>query len=96
MKYFFETQDSEMCYTKEHFLNEMEDNLTEMEVYPAKMIVGEPFAWCTELETSIETRKDDCGKWCNDYAPRNGKNGRCKHSSNTYEASEIPVTIKQK
>jgi hypothetical protein len=37
---------------------------------------------------------EGCGKFCEYYKPRNGKNvRRCRHSANC-EADENPITIK--
>jgi len=97
MKYYFEAQDSERCYGKDHFIQEMKDNfITEMEVFPAKMITGEDFAFCTEFDDCMEVRTGDCGRFCEEYKPRNGKNGRCKFSCNCYEPAEKSIVIKLK
>lgn len=97
MKYYFLNKDSEMCYTKDHFIDLMKDNdLTEIEVYPAKMVKGESYSWCTELQDAIETGRGDCGRSCDDYKPRNGKNGRCRFSKNCYEPDEKPIILKLK
>lgn len=94
MKYFFEFPDGEAAFTKEYFIEQMKDNgLTEMQVFPAKMITGESFAWCTKFNDAVETQAGDCGRWCTEYKPRNGKNGRCRFSNNCYEAVEIPITL---
>ena len=97
MKYYFENKDSEMCYNKEHFQELMvEYDISEIEVYPAKMLIGELVAWCTKYGDAMETQRGDCGKDCDLYSPRNGKNGRCKYSKNCYEAIDKPVILKRK
>jgi hypothetical protein len=94
MRYYFEDQESERGYAKDHFIEEMKERgITEMKVYPAKMIKGEDFAYCTEYSEPVETGAGDCGRFCEFYKPRNGKNGRCRFSSNCYEALEVPITI---
>ena len=99
MKYYFENIDSERCYSIDYFYEQLNDNeLTEMRIYPAKIIYGEFVAWCTKYNDAIETQRGDCGRICEDYKPRNGKNGRCKFSNNCYEPSDKPIliTIKDK
>lgn len=94
-KYFFESQDSENCYTIDYFKEQLKDNdLTEMQAYPAKIMIGSGFYYCKELDVSGESNDGECGKWCEHYEPRNSKNGRCVNSSLPYEASEKPITIK--
>lgn len=94
MKYYFEKGDSEMCYTKEHFIDLMEERgITEMEVFPAKMVVGEKMFYCSEYG-EIGESGESCGVLCGGYKPRNGKNGRCRHHSNTYEPTDKPIILK--
>ena len=97
MKHFFENQDSERCYSKDHFIDEMKERgLSEMSVYPAKMIKNESFAFCTEADECIEVKTGDCGKSCGWYSPRNGKNGRCRYSHNCYESGDDPIILRLK
>ena len=96
MKYYFRHKDSERCYTKDDLFDLFwsDEDITEMQVYPAKMMIGEPFAFCSEFGESIETRTGDCGKFCDKYSPRNGKNGRCRFSYNCYEPADEPIILK--
>lgn len=98
MKYYFENDDSERCYSIDYFKKQLnERELSEMTIYPAKMVKGELVAWCTKFDDAIETQRGDCGKFCDLYKPRNGKNGRCKYSYNCYEPIEDkPIVIKLK
>jgi len=34
-----------------------------------------------------------CGVQCDSYAPRNGKNGRCRHSAHCYEPDRNEVKV---
>ena len=96
MKYYFKYPDSENCYTKQHFIQEMKDRgITELEVYPAKIMYGLGYFYCQEFGESGESG-EGCGKDCESYKPRNGKNGRCVHHSCCYEASDIIVILRIK
>lgn len=97
MKYYFENIGSERCYTKDYFVELMKEiGIKEMQVYPAKIITGGSLAWCFEADKPIETgRACGCGKECEFYKPRNGKNGRCRFSKNCYEPEEKPILIKK-
>lgn len=78
-KYYFKYSDSEICYTEDHFRDEMIfDGLTEIEVYEAipEKIAG--IFWCKAQTFCGDDSHDSCGKQCHDYRPRNGKSGCCK------------------
>ena len=93
MKYYFEKDDYEMCYTKDRFIELMEERgTTEIEIYPAKMVVGERMFYCQEYGYVGESG-EGCGRFCDSYKPRNGKNGRCRHHSNTYEPTDKPIKL---
>lgn len=102
MKYYFEksavlADDETGAYTKDYFIERMkEEGLTEIEVFPAIMMKGEDFGWCSEFGDAIEVRSGDCGRFCEHYNPRNGKNGRCRHSKNCYEPADKSIIIKLK
>ena len=96
MKYYFEKIDSEKCYNKNYFIELMKDNdITEMEVYPAIIEYDTDYFWCAEFEEACE-KGEGCGRWCEEYKPRNGKNGRCISHKNCYEQAEKPITLKRK
>jgi hypothetical protein len=96
--YYFSDTDSEVCYTIDYFYEQLNDNdLTQMQIYPAIRMTGEPFFWCSIICDCFECGENTCGKFnCNDYKPRNGKNGRCYYHRNCYTPSEISVTIYNK
>lgn len=96
MKYYFERLDSEGCYPKEYFIDQMKDNdITEMEVYPAKVEYGTGYFWCSEYG-EIGEIGETCGHLCDEYRPRNGKKGRCVSHKNCYTHAEKPITLKHK
>ena len=89
MKFYFETADSEMCYTLAYFKAK---GLPEMELYEAIRTTDDGAGWCKELERIIE--KGDCGRFCESYSPKNGKSGMCLHKSNRMFEHGKKVTIK--
>lgn len=102
MKYYFEksavlADDETGAYSKDYFIERMkEEGLTEIEVFPAVMMKGEDYAWCSEYCEPVEVKAGDCGKICENYKPRNGKNGRCRFSKNCYEPAEKSIILKLK
>ena len=94
-KLYFESIDSEKCYTRNHFIELMKENKAEsMEAIEANIQHGEDYVWCG-MFGEIGMIGEECGKQCDKYDPRNGKNGRCKHSKNCYGHGK-EVTIKKK
>ena len=96
MKYYFEKGDCELCYTKQHFMEVMEERgITEIEVFPAIIEYGTDYFYCQEHGESGMSG-EGCGKFCDFYKPRNGKNGRCRHHSNCYTPADKSVILKLK
>jgi hypothetical protein len=95
VQYYFENEDSEICYNKEYFINEMKENdLYEMEVIEAIRYKSGDTFWCKNDAIIIDESVLACGKQCNTYEPRNGKSGCCRyHSKYLYEWGE-KVTLK--
>ena len=90
-KYFFETEDSEMSYTKEHFFDIMRfDKIEEKEVFKAVPDRQQDFIYCKEFGVSD---RGTCGRDCPSYDPRNGKSGICKIQGQLYTPGE-KVTLK--
>jgi hypothetical protein len=81
MKYYIE-EGQENCYPLDHFkelisLEGRESIKLELE----KRDIGSGFIWCSTEGECFEQGNGVCGKFnCRGYAPRNGKNGRCKHA----------------
>ena len=81
---YFLADSEENCYTLDYFKEQLSEDNPVIIVYPAKMLTGEPYFWCKEYQELGEVG-EGCGKVCVKYSPRNGKNGRCRHSMNCYE-----------
>jgi hypothetical protein len=98
-RYFLEVvieEDDEVwCAYLPTIKEEMEERgLTEAKVFEAKSIKNDEFIFCEEVYEWSE--RGECGKWCDSYAPRNGKNGCCRHLGNGYEPTEKFKIIKLK
>jgi len=95
-KKYFQSVDSEGCYSSDYFQDLMElDDLNEIEVFQAVIIVGLDHFWCSNFGMSGEVG-EGCGKECDHYSPRNRKSGRCRHSSNLYEHGDIVILKRKK
>lgn len=76
---------------KRHLEEMVENDEHERTVYPLKGVDKDTF-FCSHIDIwqSFDRGTDywnqrACGKECNGYEPRNGKNGICKHWRYTYE-----------
>jgi len=83
--YFYDGDDEGHCYPLDYFIEQLDEVNKEITVYPAKIMTGQPFYYCHKFSEVGEVG-EGCGKICKEYKPRNGKNGRCRHSANCYEA----------
>lgn len=89
-KYFFRRVDDELCFTKDYFIREMEyEDIKELEVYKAKPHRDSDYFFCRAVDEMGE--RGECGKQCDDYDPRNGKSGICKHMGHLYEVGEKTI-----
>lgn len=61
-------------------------------LHEAKRITGDDYFFCRKNGEVGEVGQG-CGKQCDDYAPRNGKNGRCRHSGYCYDMTDKTITI---
>jgi hypothetical protein len=91
-RYFFQ-KDDENCYTLDYHLQYMAENhIKEMDVYLAKRETQSDYFFCKHFQGCGE--RGECGKHCEAYKPRNGKNGICKHFGYTYEQTEKCFTLR--
>ncbi len=61
------------------------DGKESIRLYPAQMITGNGDFYCIEFGFWGQRGEHHCGRACEAYTPRNGKNGRCKFSKNLYD-----------
>ena len=93
-KYFFKSSDPENCYLIEYWKDELKKwDEKEIELIGAEIEYDNGYFFCTEFDEPGESQESDCGKLCKKYNPRNGKNGRCKFSNNTYEMSDAKYIL---
>lgn len=85
--YFRDECDAEMCFHLDyHMDNARDEGLTEITLYEAVPEKVEGFFWCRAVD---EVSEDGyCGKSCEDYEPKNGKSGMCRHKGNLFTRGE--------
>lgn len=91
--YYFQSKESEFCYSAEYFQNEMlENSLAEMTVFKAvpEQVPGAFFCQSFGLVSEI----GHCGRACKSYEPKNGKWGICRHFGSLYSPG-YEVTLKR-
>ena len=96
-KLYFSKLDDERCYRLNTIKALMDDAaIDELEITEAKRVTGQGYFYCTKFQDCGEVGQD-CNKLCcSDYSPRNGKNGRCRHSGYCYEKTDVKRIIKIK
>lgn len=86
-KYYFESEDAEMCYTLEyHLSNARDEKLTTIDLYVAIPDKDPQIFFCKAVDECAEVGY--CGKQCDDYEPKNGKSGMCRHKGHCYTHGE--------
>ena len=92
--YFAPDIDEENCYKLPDIKDMAKDMaLEEIEIIEAKRDLGNGYFFCKHFQEIGEVG-EGCGKLCEAYKPRNGKNGRCVYSGYTYEYSDKKKKIK--
>lgn len=93
MKCYFSNIEPEFCRTKQYLLDKMKDEeINELIVFEAKRITNDFMFYCREhMATGLVG--DGCGLNCEDYNPRNGKSGCCKHRGFCYESTGIKKVL---
>lgn len=93
-KYFADDIDDTGCYELKSIIDMAKnEGLTQIEVVEAERDTGTGYFFCTHFQEVGEVGQG-CGKMCEAYKPRNGKNGRCLHSGYCYSHTDIKRTIK--
>ena len=79
----------ELLYTLEYYANELQETGQEyIDLVAMKAMVGSDYYWCKNSEAMGEKYSSNCGWFCDNYKPRNGKNGICTHNGPVYEDTE--------
>lgn len=84
MKYYFETEDSEIAYQIDHFDSVLQRPFKLFEAVPCKV---EGFFWCKAVDECAE--EGGCGKDCEYYKPCNGKSGICRYKGRLYDKGSV-------
>lgn len=86
-KLYFSELTAEIAYSKRHLVEIMKEyGLAELIVCQAVRDMNRQFFYCKKVD-EVGFR-GYCGKECENYTPRNGKNGCCKYWRNTFEKSD--------
>ena len=94
-KLYFNQYDDERCSELEDHLQYMaEHDIKEMEITEARRVTGTGYFYC-KLFHEVGEVSEGCGRYCEEYRPNNGKNGRCKHYGYCYESTDKIKTINQ-
>jgi len=91
MKIYFDVNNDESRgYTLKSWREIMKDEeLDEIVLTPGIYETGSDYFYCLDIRDCLEKDDNTCGKLnCNEYEPRNGKSGICKHFKNTYTLDE--------
>ncbi|MCK9542633.1 MAG: hypothetical protein M0R03_11460 [Novosphingobium sp.] len=86
-KYYTEKGSEEYCYTLPHFIKKLQELDSNIILEEMEVEYGNGFFYCSETKEVGESQTGTCGQICSFYQPRNGKNGRCRFSNNTYVAT---------
>lgn len=87
--------DNILAYSAAEHADEINgSNVEQRRLYRARPMHGVEFFWCTALH-EVGLKGEGCGRQCDSYEPRNGKNGRCRHSAPCYEADRTEVLVLQ-
>ncbi len=92
-RYYFTDELEGNCYTLDYFKEQLNEDNNEITLFEAEMETGESYFYCS-LFGEIGEVGEGCGRQCSKYKPRNGKNGRCRHSNNAYYTTGKSITIK--
>lgn len=74
MKYYFRDEDEEYCYS----LNKFDEGTKLRLAVPDK---SKDHFYCRAIGEVCMTEDNPCGKQCEDYEPKNGTSGMCKHKT---------------
>ena len=84
MKLYFHTDEPETAYPLAHFNETLQRPFELAEAVPLQ---NTDFFFCKSVSEAGE--KGNCGKFCSDYEPRNGKSGICRHYGKVYEPGKL-------
>ena len=98
--YFIKGAEEEGCreiksWPKEYPIHLEDGEAPDITFVEAKIEYGTEYFWCSHWGASyLKEDRFTCGKICSEYAPRNGKSGRCRHNKNCYEITDKYFKLK--
>jgi len=95
MKLYFQEKAESCCTLSWHYKYMKENNIKEMIVFEAERDTNIDYFYCTFYD-EIGEKNEGCGKRCDEYNPRNGKNGRCNYSGHCYSPTDKFKLLKLK
>jgi hypothetical protein len=88
-----EADDSILAYPAALHRDEiLGSEVAERRLYRARPEKGSSYFYCRE-HGEVGKKGEGCGRLCDSYEPRNGKNGRCRFSAPCYEAVTNEVLV---
>ena len=97
MKVYFSELNDERCFTISNIKEQMKDlELKELKVFEAEREIKSENFFCKAVWQCCVRDMDTCGKSCDDYEPRNKKNGCCINRAYCYVPTEKFKIIKLK
>lgn len=84
-EFYFKRPDDERCYELDSIIDDDEyEGLTEIKLWEAipYKVIG--VFWCHAVYEPTTDSDNPCGRHCDDYAPRNGRSGICKHKDRRF------------
>lgn len=95
-RFYFGPYEEDGAFPKQYWQQYMKENfLNEIELRAAKIEYGTDYFFCSNPKIYETGLKGNCGAHCDQYSPRNGKNGRCRFSKNCYEPVGDPIILKR-
>ena len=76
------------------FMKEPDIKLDEIKLELCSRDVGGPM-WCKTLDEFVERGHGECGSFCKDYKPCNGKSGKCKELVNGFDGTRQYFILNQ-
>ena len=94
MKYYnYPYPDSdEYVFPIDFFITMLNDN-DSMIIEEQKREYGTEFMWCKIYREPVQRGDNECGVWCSNYNPCNGKSGRCTELVNTMTGNGKQIKI---
>lgn len=88
--------DESWCYSERYIREVMEDEeIEELTVYLAQPERDADSFFCQDVQEAYLKDDNPCGQGCAAYAPRNGKNGICRHRRGVYECTDESLILRR-